>query len=172
MSAWTGKAGSGRYRIAIADAALASMNRLCASSAHLETGGILLGYYADDGAVAVVEEATGPPSDSGRGGSWFRRGFAGLREELARRWKEPKRTFYIGEWHFHPAATIVPSPQDFAQMKDIAASGRYQCREPLLVIAGAEALAEQRALRAFVCPVGEPPLEFVHTSLSPSAEKP
>jgi integrative and conjugative element protein (TIGR02256 family) len=172
VNVWTGKAGSGRYRISIRDAALASMDRFCTSSAHLETGGILLGHYADDGVVAVVEEATAPPNDSGRGGSWFRRGVAGLREELARRWRQPKRTFYVGEWHFHPAATIVPSPQDFAQMKDIAASSRYQCREPLLVIVGGEMIAGRRSLRAFVCPVGEPPLEFESAPPRLSAEKP
>lgn len=171
MRAWTGEVASGRYRVAIHETALAGMDRLCASSGQLETGGILLGYYADDGSVAVVQEATAPPNDSGRGSSWFRRGVAGLREELARRWREPKRTFYVGEWHFHPAASVVPSPQDFAQMRHIASSARYHCREPLLIIVGREVLRGSRALRAFVCPVGESPMEFERTRPSLTGEK-
>ena len=58
---------------------------VCANQAgHFETGGILLGHYTSDGHVAVVTEATPPPSDSRRGSAWFQRGVSGLRRLLER----------------------------------------------------------------------------------------
>lgn len=157
---WVGVTAPSRFRLRLSTAAVEKMHRLCQQSSSLETGGILVGYYEDDQATATVVDALPPPSDSARGGSWFARGVKGLGAELLRRWSSKVRTFYVGEWHYHPAQRIVASTEDFEQMAEISKGEHYQCKEPLLVILGARIVASRRDLRAWVCPVGEQALEF------------
>ena len=35
---------------------------------------------------------------------------------LQARWRAKERTFYIGEWHFHPVNHVEPSSEDFGQI--------------------------------------------------------
>jgi integrative and conjugative element protein (TIGR02256 family) len=127
----------------------------------LETGGILVGRYSADLLLAIICEATPPPKDSRRGRTWFVRGIDGLRDLLDIRWKAKERTFYIGEWHFHPAVHVEPSDDDFEQMLKISHAREYECKEPLLLIVGAWMRQEQRTFRAFVCPADDVPREFL-----------
>src|SRR5208283_3659858 len=99
--------------------ALSALDRLCREAGSVETGGILIGRYSDDLAVAIVCEATPPPSDSRRGRSWFVRGVSGLRDMLGKKWRATERTYYVGEWHYHPVAHVEPSLDDFNQMLEI-----------------------------------------------------
>lgn len=160
MTEWAGATADGSYRVLIEARALSDLDRMCQASGQIETGGVLVGYYSSDLSVAVVCEATLPPSDSRRGRSSFVRGIAGLREMFRRRWRSKIRTYYLGEWHFHPARQVEPSSDDVAQMAKIASADEYSCREPILVILCAAHRNARRALRAFVCPRGISPLEF------------
>ena len=83
---------------------------------------------------------------------------------LAQRWRAKERTHYLGEWHHHPALFVVPSAEDFSQMVQIAHADEYKCREPLLIIFGADQSEGARSLRAFVSPVGSPPVELLDSS--------
>ena len=47
-----------------------------------------------------------------------------------------RRDYYVGEWHFHPFATPVPSPTDEKQMAEIANTSTWRCPEPVLLIIG------------------------------------
>jgi len=163
MTTWSGRTSDGTYGLLLEDPALRDLDRMCRDTAAVETGGVLIGRYSVDLAVAIVREATPPPSDSRRGHTWFERGVAGLREMLGRRWRARERTYYVGEWHFHPASRVVPSSDDFSQMVQIAHAEEYDCKEPLLVILGAGESRGMRSLRAFVCPVGGSPLELLPT---------
>jgi hypothetical protein len=141
--------------------ALRDLDRMCTAAGDIETGGVLIGRYSADLAVAIVREATQPPSDSRQGPSWFIRGVAGLRDMLVRRWRSKERTYYVGEWHFHPASHVEPSTDDFTQMVQIARTDDYNCREPLLVILGAARSKDRdREVRAFVCPAARSPIEL------------
>lgn len=161
MTSWFGWTSTRAHGLVIEEQARLQMDQACNDAGEFETGGILIGHYSSDLSVAIVREATLPPRDSRRGRSWFSRGVADLRENLRRRWLATDRTYYLGEWHYHPVLQIVPSSEDFSQMAKIGRAGHYQCREPLLVIVG-EVLAEnERGLRAFVCPGGATPMEFV-----------
>lgn len=132
----------------------------CSKADGRETGGILIGYYSDDRTTATVTEATAPPKDSSYGHNWFQRGVAGLKSLLARRWKNTgRRTFYIGEWHFHPIEKVVPSKDDYKQMQDISNSTNYHCNEPIMLIIG-EDIIGTRPVRAFVFPHGKQPHEY------------
>lgn len=168
MKAWEGWTGDEAYGLRMEVAALRKIDRFCRAAGDIETGGILIGYYSHDLRVAVVCEATPPPSDSARGPTLFRRGVAGLRELLASRWRARRRTYYLGEWHFHPSRWIVPSSVDFSQMLQISRAAAYRCSEPILVIAGADTHHGDRVLRAFVCPVGGSPTELLTSAGDPA----
>lgn len=114
-----------------------------------ETGGVLIGRYAEDGRVAYVEMASSPPGDSSAGLDWFERGRNGLAELLREHWNLPQRRFYVGEWHFHPIGRAEPSPQDRQQMVQIARDPNYHCEQPLLLIASPSTL-RHRTARVFV----------------------
>jgi len=160
MKTWRGKAEDGTFAVELQATVLGALNRYCRDAGSVETGGILIGRYSDDLALAIVSEATPPPMDSKRGRSWFVRGMSGLREMLGKRWRASERTFYIGEWHFHPANHVEPSGDDFAQMIEISRAREYDCKEPLLLILGASKHEGQRIFRAFVCQADDAPMEL------------
>ena len=134
----------------------------CKKAQGRETGGIIIGSYTEDNSTAVVTEVSGPPSDSGRGFSWFWRGIAGLKDLLARRWAWKQRTYYLGEWHYHPALYVEPSSDDLAQMHSISQDSNYHCSKPIMIIVGKDQ-GEGRPMRAFVFLQGESHLEFHRT---------
>jgi integrative and conjugative element protein (TIGR02256 family) len=167
MTAWRGKTADG-FAMELQEHVLSTLDRYCGDAGSLETGGILVGRYSEDLSLAIVREATRPPSDSRRGRSWFVRGVHGLRDMLGQRWRAKERTFYIGEWHFHPVAYVEPSSDDFTQMLEISHAKAYDCQEPVLLILGIGAPQRQRPFRAFVCPAEGSPQELLATV--PSAE--
>lgn len=155
----------GSYCLVIETRPLKEIERLCTAAGDNETGGILIGQYTADRLTVVVSEATSPPPDSRKGCSWFVRGIVGLRELLWQRWRSQERQYYVGEWHFHPADIIEPSPDDLDQMARIAREKKYYCSKPILVIIGRpSAGGGGRPLRVFVCPAGETPVEMLHES--------
>ena len=161
MTGWSGRTSDGSYGLLIDELALRELDRMCRDAGATETGGILVGLYSADLGVAVVREATPPPSDSRRGPSWFDRGVAGLRDMLSRRWHSAARNYYLGEWHYHPAAQVEPSAADIEQMYRIRDNPNYRCAEPVMVIFGTVAVDEERAARAFVFPPSQPHQEFM-----------
>lgn len=126
-----------RFRVVITPGAIASILRFAANANRSETGGILLGRYNSRHDSAFIDGVTGPPDDSAAGRSWFRRGVNGLRDLLTRLWNGERR-FYLGEWHYHPGGSPVPSSTDAEQMKSIAGDPSYACPEPVLVIFGGD----------------------------------
>lgn len=160
MKTWKGRTEDGTFAVELQGSVRGALDRYCRDAGSVETGGILIGRYSDDLALAIVRDATPPPTDSKRGRSWFVRGVSGLSEMLGKRWRARERTFYIGEWHFHPASHVEPSGEDFAQMLEISRARNYDCKEPLLLIFGASRHEGQRNFRAFVCPAEEAPIEL------------
>ena len=148
------------YALRVTIASWKQIDRECCRSGAIETGGILVGHYTTDESTAVVTESLPPPNDSTRGRSWFNRGVAGLRGLLAKLWESQVRTYYIGEWHYHPASIVEPSGDDLAQMCSINADPRYRCREPVMLIVGQARHGDERPVRAFVFPLGERYIEF------------
>jgi len=114
-----------------------------------ETGGVLIGRYVENGAIALVDMASPPPGDSSAGLDWFERGRNGLGELLREQWNQPQRRYYVGEWHFHPIGRADASLQDRRQMAEIAQDPNYRCERPLLVIASLGTL-RRRTARVFV----------------------
>jgi len=126
--------GREEFEVAFEQSAMTAALSLCASSPRVETGGILVGRYVNNGRRAQVIEVTGPPPGSSAGRDWFQRGNRGLATLLADRWHSEPRTYYLGEWHFHPDCVPWPSQQDFQQMHKIATNRQYRCATPVLLV--------------------------------------
>jgi integrative and conjugative element protein (TIGR02256 family) len=161
MTDWKGQTVDGTFAVQLQAPVLRALDGFCREVGSSETGGILIGRYSVDLSVAIVREATPPPSDSRRGRSWFVRGVRGLRDLLDTKWRAKERTHYVGEWHFHPVDHVEPSDDDFQQMLEIGRAKQYECKEPLLLIIGTGQRQGLRSFRAFVCPAGRTPLELL-----------
>ena len=161
MKTWRGQTEDGTFAAELQASVLSSLDHYCRDAGSSETGGILVGRYSDNLSLAIVREATPPPTDSRRGRSWFVRGVSGLRDMLGKRWRAKECTFYVGEWHFHPVDHVEPSGDDFAQMLEISHDKDYDCKEPLLLILGAGKRQGQRIFHAFVCPADGVPMEIL-----------
>ena len=125
---------SGPSQVEIGEKAASAMLSLCEQADHLETGGILIGSYSVDGAVAHVREALGPPKGSQSTQTGFVRSCSGLSEVLQRKWT--RHQHYLGEWHFHPEGRSIPSTQDRRQMAEIGSHTAYRCPSPILIVVG------------------------------------
>jgi integrative and conjugative element protein (TIGR02256 family) len=163
MTNWKGQTADGTFAAEFLASVINDLDRYCGEAGLSETGGILIGRYSDDLACAIVREATPPPADSRRGYAWFVRGVHGLRDMLGMRWRGKERTYYLGEWHFHPVDQVEPSGDDFEQMLEISRAREYECREPLLIIFGSGRRQGRRTFRAFVCPADGTPMELKDT---------
>jgi integrative and conjugative element protein (TIGR02256 family) len=130
-----------RFRVQLPKSTVRRMLKWCRSSAKSETGGILIGWYSEALDCAHVSVASGPPLDSDRGPSWFKRGTRGGQSLLNSRWAF-HREHYLGEWHFHPFSSPAPSGTDIGQMQSIASTPEYGCPEPLLLIIGGDPVGE------------------------------
>lgn len=150
MTTWFGRTLDGMYGLLIEEQVLRDVDRMCRDAGSVETGGILVGRYSEDLEVAIAREVTPPPLDSQRGATWFNRGIAGLRDKLRRRWSSKERTYYLGEWHYHPSVGLEPSATDIGQMFTIRDDSNYHCTAPVMVIFGQSADGDDRPIRAFV----------------------
>ena len=125
-----------RFGVQLSAWVLADIDRWCREAHPAETGGVLVGAYSPCRTLAHVAQASSPPSDSAAGPTWFFRGIGRLNDLLRNLWSAPKRTYYVGEWHYHAVPCAEPSPQDIAQLRAIAHNPQYNCPEPILVIVG------------------------------------
>ncbi len=143
-----------RFSVSISESAIQVMLVACTQSGGKETGGILIGKLDPTGSTALVLQATPKPRDSAFSWFWFRRGVKGLKQLLAERWTAGQH--YLGEWHYHPGGSPEPSEPDYEAMAKIAGDGRYQCREPILVIVGGTS-PDRWQLSVSVTPLDEQP---------------
>lgn len=117
-----------------------SINRIleyCQKASPKETGGIVIGYYSVDSKWAIITDITGPPKDSVCKNRYFYRGIKGLQKLLDLKW-EKRKSYYLGEWHFHPNYLAESSRIDNIQMMHFANDRLLNCPEPLLLIVGGD----------------------------------
>ena len=136
------------FGLSMSNEQIETITTIAKNAGTYETGGILIGCYTDALDCALLTKIVGPAKDSSAGKYWFRRGVRGLQDLINRYWKN-NRSYYLGEWHFHPFAPPTPSSQDIKQMKNIAYSHSYNCPEPLLLIIGGDPEANY-TIKAFV----------------------
>lgn len=76
-----------------------------------ETGGILLGFDADESGEALALEAGGPGPNAERRADFFQRDLAHA-QQLADDAYGRRCSRWIGEWHTHPRGFLTPSRKD------------------------------------------------------------
>jgi integrative and conjugative element protein (TIGR02256 family) len=106
------------------------------TSGENETGGILVGYFADD-LTAVVTDASdaGPNAESSP--THFSRDIEHTQEWLEKSIRAATRPIeYIGEWHSHPSEDTNPSLMDISSLTGIAKAENYLCSKPVALILG------------------------------------
>ncbi|MFX3637334.1 MAG: Mov34/MPN/PAD-1 family protein [Candidatus Pristimantibacillus sp.] len=124
------------YKVVFESRFIQQILQYCQKKMPLETGGILVGKYTEDGCSAEITFITGPPSDSKHTRQSFYRGTKELNLWLTDSWS--KGEYYLGEWHFHPNSSSNPSYVDKRQMKLISTDSNYNCPEPILLIIGGD----------------------------------
>lgn len=126
-----------RFGLKILDREVDKIIKECIKAGKNETGGILVGYYSDNLIWANVTRVLGPTIDSKIDRTWFYRGVIGTQQLLNFFWKN-KKDYYLGEWHYHPGASPVPSFDDKKQMVNISSDKDYKCPEPIMLIIGGD----------------------------------
>ncbi len=125
----------GRFCVRLGLHQLKTLLAKCCESGSVETGGLLIGKYNETHDTAIVTQVWGPPEDSVRKRTSFRRGTRGVQLQLNFLWRTTQE-YYLGEWHYHPGGPAKPSKSDISQMVRIAKSLQYNTPEPLLIIVG------------------------------------
>ena len=99
-----------------------------------ETGGMLLGYEADNG-EAVVTDIVGPGPRARHGRFRFRPDADHQQAELEARYtRTDGRETYLGDWHTHPTGSSAPSILDKRTLARIARTASSRTTRPIMVI--------------------------------------
>lgn len=103
----------------------------------LETGGLLIGFWAGDRVRVVVTAVIGPGSKARHEAGSFGPDQVWQQEAVARLYEESgRRHTYLGDWHNHPHGLPHPSRRDRRVAGLIARSPAARAPEPLMLIIG------------------------------------
>lgn len=106
-------------------------------TAPCETGGVILGYFSSQD--VVVTHAIGPGQRANHGLYHFTPDYQFQEDEIARIYTESNRTtFYLGDWHTHPAGSEEMSGKDRTTLKTIAKSKAARLKCPIMMILSEE----------------------------------
>lgn len=100
----------------------------------LETGGVLLGYWADTGEV-VVASVVGPGPAAVHRRDRFLPDHAYQEREVALAYRESgRRITYLGDWHSHPSGLGTLSRRDRVTLRRIGNNPGARAPRPLMAI--------------------------------------
>lgn len=100
-----------------------------------ETGGVLLGYIAQDGGQPVVTHAVGPGPKAVHKQSRFVPDHEYQVAEIDRLYKGSNfQLQYLGDWHTHPGDAAYLSARDRATLKQIALCPEARIKQPIMLI--------------------------------------
>ncbi len=100
-----------------------------------EFGGVLVGRYVESNSLALIEGHVLPKKYASSRYS-FERGKAGLRNSLAKHFKDKPSKIYVGEWHTHPDGPAIPSSTDISALQTIVSHDEVFIENPILLIIG------------------------------------
>lgn len=110
-----------------------------ADFAPLETGGILLGYWAVSGDEAVVTAILGPGPNAVHSRKSFIPDSDFHNQEIAKIYEQSGRNVtYLGDWHTHPGGYARMSKQDRNTLLKIGATAEARAPNAVMLIAAGE----------------------------------
>lgn len=116
--------------------ALVEMEALASHSHPMETGGMLLGYVADNNDVVVTTIiGPGPAAKHSRYAFEPDAEYQQAKLEAHYRVTEGKES-YLGDWHTHPHGPCIPSRTDKRTLAHIALTPSSRIKYPVMAIAG------------------------------------
>jgi len=102
----------------------------------IETGGILIGFEMEEREIVVLR-ASGPGPKAVMIETRFEKDIEYCQQQLVEASREfGIRGLYVGEWHFHPSGSNLPSPLDIKSMYEIANQENYATDQPAMIIVG------------------------------------
>ncbi len=112
----------GEWKVVLPQSIAASLVSMRKDALPAETGGVVLGVIDMVAKRIDVVDAWQPPVDSSGSRTAFKRGVAGLHDQvLHAQAKTLDQIRYVGEWHSHPSrATSAPSLVDLKQIAWLA----------------------------------------------------
>lgn len=103
-----------------------------------ETGGVLVGYQADNGEY-VVRACTGPGKGASHRRFWFKPDHEWQCAQLDRIYAESSGEWvYLGDWHTHPRGVPEMSYLDMRTLLRIARHDEAWLECPLMMIGGGQ----------------------------------
>ncbi|MDP6513003.1 MAG: Mov34/MPN/PAD-1 family protein, partial [SAR202 cluster bacterium] len=122
----------------ISEKALESMERECRRSPNTETGGILVGYRADqdasDDSKVIITHASGPGPESSASATHFVKDTPYLQSVLELLFQY-HQVNYLGVWHKHPGDMSWPSSGDVSSAMQEIEGGTVGLQELVTPIA-------------------------------------
>jgi integrative and conjugative element protein (TIGR02256 family) len=102
-----------------------------------ETGGVLIGYWADQDKTAVVTHVTGPGPNAIHEPYSFTPDDEYQVSEIAKHYNDSGRLrTYLGDWHTHPVQNAYLSKTDRQTLRKIALHKAARCPRPLMAVIG------------------------------------
>ncbi|TAN20933.1 MAG: hypothetical protein EPN33_14205 [Acidobacteria bacterium] len=115
-------------------AAQGVMLEVAAQFCPFEAGGLLLGYWNDDGSAAVMAATRPGPRAAHRLFS-FVPDYEFDDKQVALAYERSGRYWgYLGDWHTHPLGSSEPSRKDLKVARNIATSEQARSPKPLMAI--------------------------------------
>lgn len=100
-----------------------------------EFGGLLVGYYSENGKTVIINNTILP--EKYKASKYvFERGITGMKEKLEVLFKKVPSSIYVGEWHTHPDNPPIPSSTDVNAMNEITNHKDVSIKNPVLLIIG------------------------------------
>lgn len=120
----------------IRNSVLDDLERAAQNGLPNETGGLLVGYRADNG-EAVIQELVGPGPKARHSPVRFVPDHAWQCERLDEIYHESDNRFvYVGDWHTHPLGVPEMSALDRRTLRNIARHPGSGAGSPLMLIGG------------------------------------
>jgi integrative and conjugative element protein (TIGR02256 family) len=108
---------------------------LANTSAPLETGGALVGYWLSDASTAVVSDIVGPGPVAVHLEKQFVPDHCYQEKSIAAMYESSGRVVtYLGDWHTHPNGGKYLSDQDCTTLRRIAKYAGARARHPMMAL--------------------------------------
>lgn len=124
----------------LAGSAWKDMTREAQEKYPLETGGVLVGYWLEDGRDVVVTAISGPGPKAIHAEWEFTPDYIFHDEFVAATYaRSGRRYVYLGDWHTHPDGGTKLSPVDKSTLRGISRSPHARIVTPVMAIVASDA---------------------------------